>query len=94
MMATRPQDHGVRKGPAMSNAALEIKPITGTIGAEIGNVDFSRPLTAEQQGAITDALHDNLVIVFRNQKLTPTKQVEIARLFGKPAIMRYTPQKP
>ena len=70
----------------MSNAALEIKPITGTIGAEIGNVDFSRPLTAEQQGAITDALHDNLVIVFRNQKLTPTKQVEIAKLFGKPAI--------
>ena len=70
----------------MSFKTIEISPLTGTIGAEIGNVDFSAALSNQQRDEIHRALLDNLVIVFRNQKLTPQRQVEVAKIFGKPAI--------
>lgn len=70
----------------MSYKTIEVSPITGTIGAEIGNVDFSASLSNQQSDEIHRALLDNLVIVFRNQKLSPQRQVEVAKIFGKPAI--------
>lgn len=70
----------------MTFQTIEIKPLTGAIGAEIGNVDFSAPLSHQQRDEIEQALLENLVIVFRGQELTPREQVEVARNFGKPAI--------
>ncbi|MDX1484761.1 MAG: TauD/TfdA family dioxygenase [Alphaproteobacteria bacterium] len=65
---------------------IDITPLTGAIGAEVGNVDFSRPLSERQLDEIDRAFMDYLVIVFRDQDLTPQKQVEVARHFGTPAI--------
>lgn len=65
---------------------IRVKPMTGALGAEIGNVDFSVPLGNRQCDEIHRALHDNLVVVFRRQKLTPRQQVDVAKKFGKPAI--------
>jgi taurine dioxygenase len=64
----------------------DVRPIAGAIGAEIVNVDLSAPLSNQMRDEIHRAFLDNLVIVFRDQKLTPEKQVEICHLFGKPAI--------
>ena len=64
---------------------IDVKPMTGTIGAEVSNVDFAAPLSNQQRDEIHRALLDNLVIVFRDQELTPQKQVEVAKIFGKPA---------
>ena len=70
----------------MTFETIDVKPMTGTIGAEVSNVDFAAPLSNQQRDEIHRALLDNLVIVFRDQELTPQKQVEVARIFGKPAI--------
>ena len=70
----------------MTFQTIEVRPLAGALGAEVGNIDLSAPLSNQMRDEIHQAFLDNLVIVFRDQKLTPEKQVEIAGLFGKPAI--------
>jgi taurine dioxygenase len=70
----------------MTFQTIDVRPLAGALGAEVGNVDLSIPLSNQMRDEIHQAFLDNLVIVFRDQILTPKKQVEIARLFGKPAI--------
>ena len=70
----------------MTFQTIEVRPLAGALGAEVGNVDLSAPLSNQMRDEIHQAFLDNLVIIFRDQKLTPEQQVEIARLFGKPAI--------
>ena len=65
---------------------IEIKALAGALGAEIFNIDLSAPLTNQIRAQIHQAFLDHLVIVFRDQNLTPQTQVSIAKLFGKPAI--------
>lgn len=59
-----------------------VKKITGTIGAEIEDVDLSDELNEDLIKNIKESLLENLVIVFRNQNLSPEKQIEIGKLFG------------
>ncbi|MCO6417493.1 TauD/TfdA family dioxygenase [Siccirubricoccus sp. KC 17139] len=61
---------------------LEVSPIAGTLGAEVTGVDLSRDLSEEVMGEIRRALLDNLVIFFRDQKLTPARQLAFARRWG------------
>lgn len=61
---------------------LEVKPISGALGAEIGGVDLSRPLEARTLAQIRQALLDHAVIFFRDQKLTPETQIAFARHWG------------
>ena len=70
----------------MSFQKIDIKPLAGALGAEIRNIDLSKNLNHRTKVEIHQAFLNHLVIVFRDQLLTPKKQVEIARLFGKPAI--------
>ena len=48
-----------------------VKKLTGTIGAEIQNIDLSKEFGSEVFTEIEKALLENLVIVFRNQDLSP-----------------------
>ncbi|KOF54489.1 MULTISPECIES: TauD/TfdA family dioxygenase [unclassified Achromobacter] len=61
---------------------LEIHPIAGALGAEIRGVDLSRPLPDEQFEEVRSALHEHLVIFFRDQNLTPRQHVEFSSRFG------------
>ena len=54
----------------MTYETIDVRKTTPTIGAEIFGVDLSRPLTNRQFDEIHQALLDNLVIFFRDQKLT------------------------
>ncbi|MEA2779754.1 MAG: taurine dioxygenase [Rhodospirillaceae bacterium] len=65
----------------MSRSAIEIRPITPTIGAEIVGVDLSR-LDDATFVAVRHALLDHLVIVFRGQHLSPENHLDFARRFG------------
>ena len=49
---------------------IDVRKTTPTIGAEIFGVDLSQQLTNRQFDEIHQALLDNLVIFFRDQKLT------------------------
>jgi taurine dioxygenase len=62
--------------------AITIRPVTGVIGAEIGNVDIARPLPSSDVAAIKDALHRFLVLFFRDQQLTDEQHRDFAAQFG------------
>lgn len=65
---------------------IEVKPLSGSMGAEIIGVDWSKPLSNQQRADVHKAFLDHMMIYFRNQTITPQQQVAVARQFGKPAI--------
>ena len=65
----------------MSRLALDIRRITPTIGAEIAGVDLSQ-LDDSRFAAVRQALLEHLVILFRDQHLSPADHLAFARRFG------------
>jgi taurine dioxygenase len=63
---------------------IEVRPIAGALGAEIGGVDIAQPLLAAVVSEIRQAWLDHLVIFIPGQKLSPQAQVGFARRFGEP----------
>ncbi|HEY8287848.1 MAG TPA: TauD/TfdA family dioxygenase [Acetobacteraceae bacterium] len=61
---------------------IEANRIAGSLGAELAGVDLARDVSDEVMAEIRAALHDNLVIFFRDQKLTPDRQLAFARRWG------------
>ena len=53
----------------MRNSRIEVRPISGTGGAEIHGVDVSRDLDAETVAEIRDALNEHSVVFFHDQDL-------------------------
>jgi len=71
---------GVRSG--MTGTSLEIRPIAGALGAEIGGIDLAEDLDGGTIAAIRRAWLDHLVIFFREQRLAPERFLDFARRFG------------
>jgi alpha-ketoglutarate-dependent taurine dioxygenase len=74
-------------GPAPDAAAaapswLTIRPLTGSIGAEVRGVDLRRPLDAATVGALRAAWLRHKVVFLPGQHLEPADQVRVARAFG------------
>jgi taurine dioxygenase len=63
---------------------LDVRPVSGALGAEIHGVDLSKELSDETIGEIRQALLDHLVIFFRDQDITPEQHLAFARRFGEP----------
>jgi taurine dioxygenase len=61
---------------------LEVEKIAGSLGAEVSGVDLAQELPDEVIAEIRQALLDNLVIFFRDQALTPARQLAFARRWG------------
>lgn len=68
----------------MTRPNLDIRPISGALGAEVRNVDLSRDLPDATVAAIRQALLDHVVIFFREQEITPDRHLAFARRFGTP----------
>ena len=66
----------------MRNSQIEVRPIAGSIGAEIHNVDVSQDLDDRTIGDIRKALLDHCVIFFRDQKLDTERHKAFTRRFG------------
>ena len=60
---------------------IEVRPIAGALGAEIGGVDLSA-LDDETFGEIEVAWLAHLVVFFRGQDITPEQQIAFAGRFG------------
>ena len=63
---------------------LTIRPLPGKAGfaAEVIGADLARDVGDEVFGQIEDALHEHLVVVVRDQKLTADQHVAFSRRFG------------
>ncbi|RTZ48067.1 taurine dioxygenase [Candidimonas sp. SYP-B2681] len=61
---------------------MEIRKLTGTIGAEISGIDVSKPLSAATLADVRQCLLDHCVIFFRDQELTKEEHIAFVRQFG------------
>jgi taurine dioxygenase len=61
---------------------IEVRPLTGTFGAEIYGVDLSEPLNDEVFAEVRRAWIENKVVFFRDQELTPEQHRDFAGRFG------------
>jgi taurine dioxygenase len=66
----------------MSYETIEVKPLTPTLGAEIGGIDLSKPLGNHQFQEVHDALMEHSVIFFRDQDITREQHKDFGRRFG------------
>ena len=73
----------------MRNAQMEIRPISGALGAEIFGVDFAEGVDDETFGRIRGTFHEHGVIVIRDQDLTPEQHLAAAQRFGKVNVNRF-----
>jgi len=73
----------------MRSNHLEIRPLSGTTGAEIGGVDLSVDLSEATIAGIRDVLAQYGVVVFRDQALTEEQHIAAARHFGDININRF-----
>jgi taurine dioxygenase len=69
-----------------SLAALEIVPTGAAVGAEVRGVDLSQPIPADVAEALQNAWSKHLVLLFRDQEMTPEQYLAACRIFGKPQV--------
>ena len=62
--------------------SITVYPITPNFAAEIGDVDLSKPLAAEDWAAIQAAFWQYAVLIFPEQHLAPEQHLEFASRFG------------
>ncbi|CAN5486521.1 TauD/TfdA family dioxygenase [soil metagenome] len=70
----------------MGNTKLQIRPVTGNVGAEIANIDLSTPQPDSVYQDLKMALAEFGVIFFRDQKLDSDQYVALAKRFGRPSL--------
>ena len=68
---------------------LDVRPVTGVIGAELSGVDLRRPIDGDTVTAIRGALLEHQVIFFRDQDITEEQQMRFAECFGTPMLSVY-----
>jgi alpha-ketoglutarate-dependent 2,4-dichlorophenoxyacetate dioxygenase len=62
--------------------AITIMPITPDFAAEVGDVDLSQPLGADDFAAVAAAFWKYAVLIFPGQDITPEAQLAFAARFG------------
>ncbi len=59
-----------------------LNPLSGALGVEVEGVDLSAPLSNSAFAALRQAFLDHIVLLFRDQDLTPAQQVAFTARFG------------
>lgn len=63
-------------------SALTITPRSPGIGAEVGGIDLSVPLSDDDFDALKEAFDEYRILIFRNQHLTTAQHVAFSQRFG------------
>jgi alpha-ketoglutarate-dependent taurine dioxygenase len=63
---------------------LDVTPLSGTIGAVIGGLDLSQPLSPGVIAAVRKIWLDRKVVFFPDQRLNPDQHLAFATQFGEP----------
>lgn len=73
-------------------AALDIRPLTLDIGAEIHGIDLREELDDATVAAIRQALLDHLVVFFHDQAITPDQHLAFGQRFGPINVAPFGPK--
>ena len=73
---------------------IAVRRLTPLIGAEISNVDLSRPLDERSFAEIHRALMENLVVFFRDQEIAAEQHLAFGRRFGELHVHPAAPHEP
>ena len=65
---------------------MEIKPISGALGAEVSGIDLKEELSNSESADIHAAFLEHHVLFFRDQHLSPQQEIRFTRIFGEPDI--------
>ena len=65
-----------------TSTLLDLRRVSGALGAEIRDVDLAQDLDDDTVAAIRAAWLEHLVLVFPNQNLSPDRQLAFANRFG------------
>lgn len=66
----------------MAYKHFSLTPLSGALGAEVVGIDLAKPLDDDAMAEIVSAFHDYIVLLFRDQHLSPEQHGAIARRFG------------
>lgn len=70
-------------------AGMEVRPLSGALGAEIHGVDLSKDVDEQQFAQIRQAFHSYGVIFIRDQELSPEQHIAFARRWGRINVNRF-----
>lgn len=62
--------------------ALETRPLKAKLGAEVLGVDLSQPLNDSLIAQLRDLWLQHAILLFRNQSITPERQIAFSRCLG------------
>lgn len=65
---------------------IEVRPLTGALGAEVEGVSLAKPLPEEVFAEVHRAFLEHAVLCFRDQELPPERHLAFARRFGEPEV--------
>jgi taurine dioxygenase len=72
---------------------LEIRPLTPSIGAEVGGIDLAVPPDDGTRAELDKAFIDHKVLFFRGQEITTAQHVAFCRHFGELEVHPFVPHK-
>ena len=72
---------------------IDVRPLTPTIGAEVGGIDLGAPLDDTTRSEIDKAFLDHKVLFFRDQHITTDQHIAICRMFGELEVHPFVPHK-
>jgi len=64
--------------------ALELRDMSGTFGVEVTGINLAKGVRSNEASLLQAALRDRLVMVIKNQSLSPKQYVEGIKVFGDP----------
>ena len=73
----------------MSNKQIEVRPMSGAVGAEIVGVDLSQALADSELAIMREAFDQHGVIFLRDQNITPEQHIAFASRIGVININRF-----
>ena len=62
--------------------AISVRNLDAALGAEVGEIDLSKPLARHDIATIEDAWRERLVVVFHGQDLSDPQLIAFSRYFG------------
>ena len=60
---------------------LQVKPLNN-VGIEVSGFDINQPMTEAIKNELISLWNEHAIMVFRNQDISPEKQIAFSRLFG------------